>query len=259
MTLGKTLACIDVDLAVPGRVLCRGLNVRFEPGQVWAVLGRNGTGKSTLIHALAGLARPTRGRVELAGVPLERMDPTQRARSVGVLLQLEEGAYAGRVSEYVLLGRFPHAAGWTGYAREDIQEAAAALEHMRMSDFGGRRVASLSGGERQRVRIAQILAQRPGIFLMYEPLQHLDLAHQAHVLTLIGSRVRERNETAVMVLHEPLWIGRVCTHALIFSGDGEVIGGVAADLLTRERLEHAYGCGLSEVAQGEGRCFVPNV
>lgn len=259
MTRGKTLACVSLDLAVPGRVLCRDLNVRFEPGQMWAVLGRNGTGKSTLIHTLAGLARPTRGHVELEGQRLDHFDPIQRARSVGVVLQLEDSAFWGSVSEYVRLGRFPHAAGWAGYGREDIEAATAALELMRLSGFAKRRVASLSGGERQRVRIAQIIAQRPCIFLMDEPLQHLDLAHQAHVLTLIASGVRDRGETAVMVLHEPLWIGRACTHALIFSGDGEVIGGPAADLLTRERLEHAYGCGLSEVVHGEGRCFVPNV
>jgi iron complex transport system ATP-binding protein len=255
----RTLACIDVDLAVAGRTLCRGLNIRFEPGQVWAVLGRNGTGKSTLIHALAGLARPGAGRVELDGTPLERIHPMERARSVGVLLQLEEGAYWGSVSEYVLLGRFPHAAGLAGYTRDDADEASAALEHMRLADYAGRRVASLSGGERQRVRIAQILAQAPDVFLLDEPLQHLDLAHQAHVLTLIASRARDRRKTVLMVLHEPLWIGRACTHALIFSGDGEVVGGPAADLLTRERLERAYGCPLSEVAHGEGRCFVPNV
>lgn len=259
MTGTHTLACVDVGLTVPGRVLCRGLDVRFEPGQVWAVLGRNGTGKSTLIHALAGLARPSTGRVELAGRALDRMGPMERARSVGVLLQLEEGAYWGSVFEYVLLGRFPHAAGWAGYTHEDREAAAGALEDMGMSGFAQRRLQSLSGGERQRVRIAQILAQRPNVFLMDEPLQHLDLAHQAHVLTLIASRVRDLDETAVMVLHEPLWIGRACTHALIFSGDGKVVGGVAADLLTRERLEHAYGCALSEVAHGEGRCFVPNV
>lgn len=256
---GATLACVDVELAVPGRVLCRGLDVRFEPGQVWAVLGRNGTGKSTLIHALAGLAQPAAGRIELHGRRLEALDPGARAREVGVLLQLEDSEYWGSVADYVLLGRFPHAAGWAGYAAHDVAEAAAALELVHMSGFAARRFSTLSGGERQRARIAQLLAQQPGIFLMDEPLQHLDLAHQAHVISLMGARVRARNETAVMVLHEPLWIGRACTHVVIFSGDGEVRAGAAADLLTRERLEHAYGCALREVAQGEGRCFVPNV
>jgi iron complex transport system ATP-binding protein len=257
--MGSVLACIDVALSVPDRVLCRGLDVRFEPGQVWAVLGRNGTGKSTLIHALAGLSKPAAGRIELEGAALETLEPKARARAIGVLLQIEEGTYWGSVADYVLLGRFPHAGGWAGYARHDVDEAAAALEVMRMSDLASRRFATLSGGERQRARIAQLLAQQPAIFLMDEPLQHLDLAHQAHVLSMMASRVRERHEIAIMVLHEPLWIGRACTHAVIFSGDGEARAGAAEDLLTRERLEHAYGCALREVAQGEGRCFVPNV
>jgi ABC-type cobalamin/Fe3+-siderophores transport system ATPase subunit len=62
-----------------------------------------------------------------------------------------------------------------------------------------------------------------------------------------------------MVLHEPLWIGSACTHALIFSGDGAVEAGPADALLTREKLEHAYGCRLREVEHGARRCFVPDV
>jgi iron complex transport system ATP-binding protein len=253
------LACVDVTLEVPGRVLCRNLHVDFAPGEVWAVLGRNGTGKSTLVHALAGLAAPARGRVELEGRALADIEPKARARMLGVLLQLEEGGYWGSVAEYVMLGRFPHTARWSGYTTEDAGHVRSALEAMRIGELSERRFSSLSGGERQRVRIAQILAQSPGIFLMDEPLQHLDLAHQAHVLSHMSARVKGRGETAVMVLHEPLWIGRACTHAVIFGGDGTADAGPAADLVTRDRLEHAYGCALREVAHGEGRCFVPDV
>jgi iron complex transport system ATP-binding protein len=255
----STLACVGVELSVPGRVLCRNLNARFGSGEMWAVLGRNGTGKSTLIHALAGFAQPSAGHVELGGRRIDAIDARSRAREVGVLLQLEDNAYWGSVADYVRLGRFPHAAGWAGYAAHDLAYAAAALDLVHMSAYAARRFSTLSGGERQRARIAQLLAQQPGTFLMDEPLQHLDLAHQAHVISLIAARVRERAETAVMVLHEPLWIGRACSHVVIFSGDGEVEAGAADDLLTRERLEQAYGCALREVAHGEGRCFVPNV
>ena len=253
-----TLTCVALTLAVPGRVLCRELSAAFEPGEVWAVLGRNGTGKSTLVHALAGIAAPAGGRVELDGVALSTLDPRERARRLGVLLQLEDGTFWGSVVEYVLLGRFPHAPRWTGYAKEDVEHAYAALDAVGMSAVASQRYATLSGGERQRARIAQILAQAPQIFLLDEPLQHLDLAHQAQILALMAGRARAK-ATAVMVLHEPLWIGRACTHALIFGGDGTVEGGPAAALLTRERLEHAYGCRLQEVAHGAGRCFVPDV
>ena len=128
-----------------------------------------------------------------------------------------------------------------------------------MADYAQARYDTLSGGERQRVRIAQLLAQQPMLFLLDEPLQHLDLAHQALVLALMGERARERNETVVMVLHEPLWIGRACTHALVFSGDGTACSGPADDVLTRERLEQAYRCSLREITDSQGRSFVPNV
>ena len=253
------LSCHALTLSVPGRVLCRELTVAFEPGEVWAVLGRNGTGKSTLIHVLAGLAAPAGGTVELDGIALDRSAALVRARSVGVLLQIEDGTYWGSVAEYVLLGRYPHARAWTGYTRDDEAAAALALDAVGMAAYASRRYTTLSGGERQRVRIAQILAQDPRVLLLDEPLQHLDLAHQSHMVALIAARARKRRETAVMVLHEPLWIGRACTHALVFSGDGGAEAGTAEAMLTRERLERAYGCTLHEVTHGAGRSFVPGL
>jgi len=253
------LACRELTLAVPGRVLCSDVALTFEPGQVWAVLGRNGTGKSTLIHALAGLKPPRSGRVDVDGLPLHKLNARERARKMGVLPQLEEGTFWGNVTEYVLLGRFPHAGRWSSFDEEDVRKARAALDALGVSGFAAQSYATLSGGERQRVRIAQIIAQEPGIFLLDEPLQHLDLAHQAHVIELVRSRARTHREIAIMVLHEPLWIGSACTHAIIFGGDGTLQAGPAAALLTREKLELAYGCSLREVEHGARRCFVPDV
>jgi iron complex transport system ATP-binding protein len=252
------LRCIDLALEVPGRVLCRALTASFEPGQSWAVLGRNGTGKTTLVHALAGLEAPAGGRIELDDVVLEACRPRERARRVSVLLQIEPGAYWGSVLDYVRLGRYPHAVRLGGPSGEDDVIARAALEGVGMDGFAERAYASLSGGERQRVRIAQLFAQDAPLMLLDEPLQHLDLAHQARVLKLIDARVRERRQTVLMVLHEPLWLGRCCSHALVFGGDGTAIAGRAEDVLTLERLELAYGCKLREIGGAE-RCFVPDV
>jgi iron complex transport system ATP-binding protein len=254
-----TLSCTGLTLCVPGRILVKDFAVEFHEGQVWAILGRNGTGKSTLMNALAGLAQPAGGRVELDGTPLGTVKPRQRARALGILPQLEEGTFWGTVAEYVLLGRFPHTNAWSGFDEEDVRLAHSALAALRMSEFAGQRYTTLSGGERQRVRIAQILAQAARIVLLDEPLQHLDLAHQAHVIDLVSSRVRAEGHTAIMVLHEPLWIGAACTHAVVFSGNGQVEAGPAEALLTRARLERAYGCQLREIDHPRGRCFVPDV
>ncbi|MGZ8201692.1 MAG: ABC transporter ATP-binding protein [Burkholderiales bacterium] len=253
------LRCDGLTLAVPGRVLCRQLSAAFEAGEVWAVLGRNGTGKSTLIHALAGLASPAAGRVEFDGHPLAAMRPRNRAREIGVLLQLEEGTFWGTVAEYVLLGRYAHVNPWSGYSAEDAACAHAALDAFGMSAFARQPFSTLSGGERQRARLAQVLAQSPRVFLLDEPLQHLDLAHQAQVVKLLGARAREKHETVIMVMHEPLWIGRSCTHALVLSGDGSAAAGPSGEILTLDRLERAYGCRLREVPHGEGRSFVPDI
>ncbi len=254
-----TLTCCNLKLEVPGRTLCRDFSVEFASGEMWAVLGRNGTGKSTLMHALAGLARPAAGTVRLDGRPVCSGNERARARVLGVLLQIEDGTFWGTVREYVLLGRFPHAAGRLGYSRDDVEQTHAALDAVGMLQAAEQKYVSLSGGERQRVRIAQVLAQQPRVYLLDEPLQHLDLAYQAHVLELLTTRVKHARETAIMVLHEPLWIGRACTHALLLSGNGEVECGPAEVVLTRDRLERAYGLRLRELRHGEGRAFVPDV
>jgi iron complex transport system ATP-binding protein len=248
-----------VSLAVPGRVLVHGLELSVTPGEVWAVLGRNGTGKSTLIHALGGLAAPHEGTVELRGRALHTLGARERARTLGVLLQLEEGVFWGTAADYVLLGRFPHSTGWGGFSRDDRTRAEAALAEVGLADFATRRFASLSGGERQRLRLAQVLAQDTACLLLDEPLQHLDLAHQAQVLGRVVARAAERDQAAVMVMHEPLWIGRGCTHALLLDGDGGYSAGPAGDILTRERLEHAYRVRLREAGAGAERCFIPDV
>jgi iron complex transport system ATP-binding protein len=251
------LRCADLTLSVPGRVLCRGLDVSFDSGQVWAVLGRNGSGKSTLIHVLSGLVSPAAGNVELDGSALDQIGARTRARNLGVLLQIEEGTYWGSVAEYVMLGRSPHRSRWSGFDEDDRGAAHAALEALELGGLAARRYVTLSGGERQRARIAQIMAQAPRTFLLDEPLQHLDLAHQAHVVALMRARA-QHGAAVVMVMHEPLWIGTACTHALIFD-EGVIEAGLAAPLLTRARLERVYGCRLREVEHGGGRCFVPDV
>ena len=147
---------------------------------------RNGTEKHFDTHA-SGRRPSSRGEVELNGRRVREYDTRQRARALGVLLQIEEGTFWGTVEAYVLLGRFAHTHGWSGYGHADHDAAHAALAAVGMIAFAHRQFAMLSGGERQRVRLAQVLAQAPAVFLLDEPLQHLDLGHQVSVLKLMPS------------------------------------------------------------------------
>jgi iron complex transport system ATP-binding protein len=248
-------------LAVPGRVLVEGLTFEAKPGEIWGVLGANGTGKTTLVHALAGLAAPASGSVEIENRDVAGMAAHERAALLGVLLQQEDVEFWGDALDYVLLGRYPHKArsSWLDWSPQDRELARAALVAVGMEAGAARSYATLSGGERQRVRLAQVLAQAPRVFLLDEPLQHLDLRYQAQTLAVFRALAERERRAVVMVLHDAVWAAGSCTHALVLYEGGRSDAGPAGEILTRVRLEEAYGCPLTELARGSGRAFVPEV
>ena len=195
-------------LEYPGRTLLEGLTLEFLPGQIWAVLGRNGSGKSTLLHALAALRQPQAGAALLDGAPVRSLPRRRIARGIGVLLQEETHEFWGSVRDFILLGRYPHALGPFGWHLEDEAVAREEIESMHLTPLADRAFATLSGGERQRARAAALFAQRPRVYLVDEPLQHLDLPHQVAVLERLAREARERGAVVIMVVHDLLFASR---------------------------------------------------
>lgn len=152
----------------------RDLSVGVEPGQVVAVVGLNGAGKSTLIRAALGLERLTAGRVLLAGGPIERLRPRQRAEHLGWLPQTAARPEGLTVLDVVAAARFRFREG----RRTSEAQAARVLERSGLAALSDRRLQTLSGGERQRVSLAALDAQEAAIWLLDEPGNHLDPAAQ---------------------------------------------------------------------------------
>jgi iron complex transport system ATP-binding protein len=246
----------NLSVSIGGKTVCRDLNFAVQPGQCWGVLGQNGAGKSTLLRTLAGLHAPDAGEVRWGEAEITTMPRRELAQQLGVLLQIEGGEFWGAVQDYVLLGRFPHRRALFGYSAEDEAIAQQALAAVELVGLAQRPLNQLSGGERQRAAIAQLLAQQAHCLLLDEPLQHLDLRHQAQMMTLFSS-LKER--AVLMVLHDLLWAQRNCDHLLLLFPDGRSLTGPAAELLTREHLEDIYQCRLREVAVEGERCFLPGV
>lgn len=244
-------------LAYPARILVDGLTVEFRPGDVWAILGRNGSGKSTLLHALAQLRQPQAGHITIDGQEAAGRPRRALARLIGVLLQEESREFWGSVSDYVLLGRYPHAGSPFGWSVKDESIAAREIESMHLSELGHRAYASLSGGERQRARAAALLAQQPLIYLLDEPLQHLDLPHQVALLERLAGEARTRGAVVILALHDLLFAARYCTRFLLLFGDGRFSIGAAQEVLTPELLGELYGFPLSLAEVGGERLFLP--
>ncbi len=246
----------NVTLAVGERVLCRDLDLAVEPGELWAVLGRNGSGKTTLLHALAGLAPVQHGVIDIGGRALAGYPRRALGRDVGILLQQEDRDFWGTVADYVMLGRYPHARSWLGPVADDEAAVARALDAFDLAPFRARAYVTLSGGERQRARLAQLWAQQPQILLLDEPLQHLDLRHQAQTLQRVAHAVRDSGRAAVLVLHDLAYAGH-CDKVLMLYGDGRYEAGAAGALLEPSRLERLYGCRVRAYGAGSDEHFIP--
>lgn len=251
------LATRQLLVEIGGMTVTRGLDLCLAAGERLAILGRNGSGKSTLLATLAGLRPASGGTVLLAGEDLARMPARRAALQRAWLGQSQNDPFASTVLETVLTGRHPHLGRWDWESRRDAELARSALRAVGLSGFERRQVGTLSGGERQRLAIATVLTQAPALYLLDEPLSHLDLNHQLAVLELFAGATRDRTAGVVMVLHDPALAHRFCDRALLLFGDGRSESGPVDDILTAAILSGLYGHPLRQFDDDGHRFFVP--
>lgn len=256
-TAGPLLAVTGLEVTVGEVRVTADLGFTLQAGERLVILGRNGAGKTTLLHTLAGLRPPARGTIELCGAPLDAMDARRAARLRGLLPQHHLDAFPSTVLETALTGRHPHLARWSWEGAHDERIARAALAAVGLAQLAQRDVHTLSGGERQRLAIAALLAQQPLLYLLDEPLAHLDLNHQIAVLNLLAERARSDGVGIVMVLHDINLALRYGDRALLLFGDGSTEEGPVHTVLQAPALSRLYGHPLREIRDGAMRHFVP--
>lgn len=250
-----------LSLDIAGTRIVQALNLAVAPGECLAILGRNGVGKTTLLHALAGLHLEASGNVALCGLDYATLPARQAAQWRGLLTQGHADAFPATVMETALTGRHPHLGRWAWESDADQQIALSALEALGLQSLAGRQVHTLSGGERQRLAIATLLVQDPRLYLLDEPLSHLDLNHQMSVLGLFRQRAINHGVGVVMVLHDVNLAARFCDRVLMLFGDGEwrvdEINSPNTDAFDVDTLGRMYGHPFRCVADGPSRLFVP--
>ncbi len=249
------LVAHDLGVAVGDRLLVEGLTLELRPGEILAVLGRNGAGKTLTLHTLAGLRQPATGSVRIGTRIIGELSRRALARHVGVLFQDLDMGLSTSALDAVLVGRYPHLAPWQWEAEPDRRAARAALERVEVAAFAERETATLSGGEQRRLAIATLLAQDPRVFLLDEPTNHLDPHHQLAVLRLLQALASE-GRAILATVHDPTLADRYADRALLLYGDGRWRAGPVAEMLTAENLSELYLTPLAaEVVRGH-RVFV---
>lgn len=230
--MALTLSKLAVTLG--GRRALEGVDAQFKAGRIAVVLGPNGTGKSTLLRAAAGLIA-AEGAVEVDGVVIAAMSARDRARAIGYLPQDHLVHWDVAARDLVALGRMPHRAPFAGESEADRAAIARALAATDTAELAERGVMSLSGGERARVLLARVLAGEPPWLLADEPLASLDPAHQLDLLDRLRA-VADAGAGVVLVLHDLAQAARIADDVLVLSD-----GRVAATDLAPATIARVFG------------------
>jgi zinc/manganese transport system ATP-binding protein len=219
------------------RTLWSGLDLSVSDGEFLAVLGPNGTGKTTLLKVLLGLLPLSDGVVRVNGKPPSRGNP-----DLGYIPQQQafDRDLPIRARDLVRFGVDGHRWGIPLQRSEVSRRVDAVLASVGAAAYADAPVGLLSGGEQQRLRIAQALLGDPKVLLCDEPLLALDLASQRAVTQLIDGRRREAGTPVLFVTHE---INPVLSYVdrILYLVGGRWAVGTPSDILTSERLSDLYG------------------
>jgi len=213
------------------------LSFTVAEGEILAIMGPNGVGKTTLLKCLNRIPVPSAGRVIVGDVDVHTASRREIARRVGFVAQRSD---APRVTVYdlVLLGRVPRI-GW-GVGREDHRETTRAIELLDLGDLALRYADELSGGELQLVQIARALAQQPRVLVLDEPTSSLDLRNQHRLMATIARIAESTLVAVVMTVHDVNLAIRYATRLLLMQ-DGTVYATGDRSIVTAEAIRAVYG------------------
>lgn len=243
MAFKEVLRLTDVWVHYDGTPVLKSVDLSVRPGSFLGVIGPNGGGKTTLLRAILGLVKPSRGQVTVLG-----RQPVQARRFIGYVAQynLFDRDFPISVEDVVLMGRYRRPGLFRAYSERDSRRADEALETVGMLTYRERQIGSLSGGEQQRVFIARALVTEPRILLLDEPTASIAPDMQTEFYELLEKL--KQKMTIIMVSHDvtavSIYVDDVAclNHQLFYHGSVEE--------LSAEELTRTYQCPIQLIAHG---------
>jgi iron complex transport system ATP-binding protein len=246
----------QLSIGYPDRTVGSGLDVQLATGEVLALLGPNGGGKTTLLKTLLGLLAPKAGEVRLDGTALASRSIRERARLIAYVPQTHVATFAFPVEAVVLMGRTAHGDLFARPSAEDRKVAAQMLDRLGIAELATRPYTMISGGERQLVLLARALAQQPQFIVLDEPTANLDFGNQGKVMREIRA-LAASGLGVLFTTHDPNHALRAADRAYMLRGGERIAEGPVSEILTRERLETLYGAPVQTITDASGTAFVP--
>jgi iron complex transport system ATP-binding protein len=249
------LTCRDAILERGGRSVLRDVSLTLAAGECLALIGPNGTGKTTLLLAMLGLLPPAGGEVCLAGRPVCELPARLRGRCFSYVPQSVDRIPAFSVYDVVAAARFPHIPPLMPLSPGDRDAVEQALRQCGLQDLARRPITEVSGGERQKALLAAAIAQDAQAMFLDEPDTALDPAYQIELVRLLRQWLA-RGRALVLVSHDLQLTAELEARVVALAGGRVALDGPADEVLTPSRLEAIFGAGFEYAHTGDGRRFV---
>lgn len=217
------------------------LNLTINKGEFWAILGKNGTGKTTLIKTLAGFLGYSKGSIQINNQEISAYSILSKAQHVSYLPQSLESSLNCSIEKSISYGRYPWHTNIHG-ALNDEAIIDKAISDMDLQAIKHKSIQQISGGELRKVEIATVLAQDSEIMMLDEPLNHLDLSFRFKLMELL--KQLSTNKTILMVTHDIQYVPEYCTHALMLIEESQPIFGKISDIMTTKNINKMLGLSL---------------
>lgn len=218
-----------------------GVSFDINAGDFVAVMGPNGTGKTTLLKVVSKILKPKLGTVLIDDEDIQHLTNGELAKKVGVVAQDPPPAFGFTCLDIVLMGRSPYLSRLGFEKSLDYEIARSAMQMTDTWEIAEKAVDQISGGERQRVLIARALAQRPLLLLLDEPTLHLDISNQLNVMQLLKHLARNNRMAVVCVIHDFNLASRFCEKIIMLSSGKIASVGKPEDVFTYDTILKVYG------------------
>ncbi|AFS79541.1 iron (III) ABC transporter ATP-binding protein [Gottschalkia acidurici 9a] len=220
--------------------ILKNINIEFEKSKVYSLLGKNGTGKTTLLKNLLGILKPSSGKISIGNRVVSDIKEKDLSKIISYVPQTINSNLTFDVLTMVLMGRNPYLNALTKPTKEDYELSYEAIRIVGIDKLIEKDFSKLSGGEKQLVMIARAIAQDTEFIVMDEPTSNLDIKNQNEVMNLIWDISRKYNKGIILSIHDPLLCYKYCDEGVMIK-DGELmISGQIDDIFTEEHLSKLY-------------------
>lgn len=239
------------------RSVYSGINLSSGKGELVALIGQNGIGKSTLLRTLANLQEPLSGKVYINGAEINKLKRTEAARVISFVSTEAVRIANLKVFDLVALGRFPHT-NWAGRLKQyDTKLVQEAIKITGLEGFEQKPVSEISDGERQRAMIARTLAQETEVMILDEPTAFLDLPGKYEIVQILNNLATGRGKSIIFSTHD-LNIAINRADKIILMLPDEIVTGAPEDLILNDRFEDIFQDSDLSFNMQKGDFLLPN-